>query len=104
MEQAYLLYCGQYHYLMLSLLFGLPAAYGIVSTRYYQTQQVMALMNCCRLIPMIQDKWVRAIASYQLVPGDVIVLQQGRALCDMVMLQGACLVTESMLSGEVGRT
>ena len=92
---------------MLNLFFGLPAVYGTVSTRYYQTIRVLALMNCCRLIPMIQDNGlvsVRATASYWLVQGDAIVLQQGRALCDMVMLQGACLVTESMVSGEVGRT
>ena len=50
---------------------------------------------------MVQQHWVRAVASYRLVPGDIVVLQRGRALCDMVMLQGACLVTESMLSGEV---
>ena len=41
------------------------------------------------------------MSSHRLVPGDVVVLQQGRALGDMVLLRGACLVTESMLSGEV---
>lgn len=50
---------------------------------------------------MVQGKWVRAIASNKLVPEDVIVLQPGKALCDMVLLRGACLVTDSMLSGEV---
>ena len=38
----------------------------------------------------------------RLLPGDVVVLQPGKALFDMVVLQGNCLVTESMLSGEVG--
>ena len=61
----------------------------------------MALMNKRRLIPLVQEKWVRATSSHRLVPGDVIVLQKGRALCDVVLLQGACMVTESMLSGEV---
>ena len=41
------------------------------------------------------------MSSHRLVPGDVVVLQQGRALWDVVLLRGACLVTESMLSGEV---
>ena len=35
------------------------------------------------------------------MPGDVLVLLRGKATCDMVLLQGNCLVEESMLSGEV---
>ena len=38
------------------------------------------------------------------MPGDVIVVLQGRATCDMVLIQGSCLVEESMLSGEVLRS
>lgn len=45
----------------------------------------------------------RAVLSNWLVPGDVIVVLAGRATCDMVLLQGNCLVEESMLSGEVTR-
>ena len=43
----------------------------------------------------------RAISSRWLVPGDVIVVLPGKATCDMVLLQGNCLVEESVLSGEV---
>lgn len=43
-----------------------------------------------------------ALSSRRLVPGDVVVLQRGKATCDMVLLRGAGLVEESMLSGEVG--
>lgn len=43
----------------------------------------------------------RGLASYKLVPGDIVVLQPGRATCDMVLLQGNCLVDESIISGEV---
>ena len=39
--------------------------------------------------------------SYRLVPGDVVVLLPGKATADMVVLQGNCLVEESVLSGEV---
>lgn len=43
----------------------------------------------------------RGVASHRLVPGDIVVLQPGKATCDMVLLQGNCLVDESILSGEV---
>lgn len=66
-----------------------------------QHSKVMALMNQCRLTPLVQEQWVRATSSHRLVPGDVIVLHRGRALCDMVVLRGACIATEAMLSGEV---
>ena len=39
--------------------------------------------------------------SYRLVPGDIVVLLPGKATADMVVLQGNCLVEESVLSGEV---
>ena len=53
---------------------------------------------------VVHDPWdllCRAASSRRLVPGDVIVVLQGRATCDMVLLRGSCLVEESMLSGEV---
>lgn len=53
------------------------------------------------LVPLLHQKFVRALLSKQLVPGDVIVVQRGRVTCDMVLLRGTCLVEESMLSGEV---
>ena len=61
----------------------------------------MALVNQRRLTPVVHQGWVRAVSSHTLVPGDVVVLQRGKAMCDMVVLQGAWLVVESMLSGEV---
>ena len=100
-EVAYLIYRGRFFYPVLIIAVTLLA--GIITHKTLRSQhsRVMALMNECRLTPLVQDKWVRAVASYRLVPGDVMVLQKGRALCDMVLLRGACLVTESMLSGEV---
>ena len=59
------------------------------------------LINQRRLVPVVVGGWVRALPSYRLVPGDVVVVQRGKASCDMVLLQGSCLVEESMLSGEV---
>jgi len=101
LEQVYLIYRGQYFYPVLIQVFGVPALVGMVKTLSELNGKVMGIMNARRLTPTVQGKWVRAIASNKLIPGDVIVLQPGRALCDMVLLRGACLVTESMLSGEV---
>lgn len=42
----------------------------------------------------------RAVSSKRLIPGDVIVVLPGRATCDLVLLQGNCLVEESNLPGE----
>lgn len=93
---------GRYLYPVGLVILSVPATLLQVMTLHSQHSRVMALMNEVRLTPMVQQQWVRATASFRLVPGDVIVLQRGRALCDMVVLRGACLVMESMLSGEVG--
>ena len=52
-------------------------------------------------MPVVHRGWVRALPAWKLVPGDVVVVQRGKASCDMVLLLGSCLVEESMLSGEV---
>ena len=53
------------------------------------------------LVPFVWVGRVLALSSRHLVPGDVVVLHRGKATCDMVLLRGAGLVEESMLSGEV---
>jgi P-type E1-E2 ATPase len=42
------------------------------------------------------------IDSKQLVPGDIILLEQSASsvVCDMVLLEGECVVSESSLTGE----
>lgn len=50
---------------------------------------------------MTGNMYCRGVSSHRLVPGDVVVLLRGKATCDMVLLQGSCLVEESILSGEV---
>jgi len=101
LEVVYLVYRAHHFFPVLIVVCATAAIVRLSLTLHKQHNKVMALMNECRLTPLVQGKWVRAVASYRLVPGDVIVLQQGRALCDMVILRGACLVTESRLSGEV---
>ena len=65
-------------------------------------QKVLAgLVNQRGIVPIVQAGWVRAITSHKLVPGDIVVLQEGTLMCDMVLLRGNCLVEEPMISGEV---
>ncbi|DBA85718.1 TPA: hypothetical protein ACH3X1_005287 [Trebouxia sp. C0004] len=101
LELIYLVYRGRYFYPVVLVLLSIPSLWVQLKVLHSQHSRVMALMNEVRLTPQVQQQWVRAAPSYHLVPGDVIVLQRGRALCDMVVLKGACLVMESMLSGEL---
>ena len=50
-------------------------------------------------IPSVRN--FRGAGSHRLTPGDIVVLLQGKATADMVILQGNCLVDESIMSGEV---
>ena len=52
------------------------------------------------VVPFVWVGRIMALSSRRLVPGDVVVLQRGKATCDMALLRGAGLVEESMMSGE----
>lgn len=82
----------------------LAANAGLLSTVRHQHHVMKQLVNRRSIVPVVHFGWVRALASWRLVPGDVVVLQRGRVSCDMVLLRGSCLVEESMLSGEVSHT
>ena len=101
MEVAYLIHRRLYFYpvLVLSMFTGSIVALSraLLRTR----KKAMALVNEVRLTPLVVGGWVRGVSSHRLLPGDVLVLQPGKALFDMVLLQGNCLCVESMLSGEV---
>ena len=101
LEVAYLFYRARYFYPILIISFSVAAIMTHIITLSQQHSKILALVNQRCLIPVVQDKWVRAISSHRLVPGDVVVLQRGKAMFDMVLLRGACLVNEAMLSGEV---
>ena len=101
LQLVYCVYQARYFYPVLIAVCTIPVMVNVAVTFYLRHKKIMALMNQSCLTPIVQQQWVRATASFRLVPGDVVVLQRGRAVCDMVLLQGACLVTESMMSGEV---
>ena len=101
MEVAYLIHRRLYFYpvLVLSMFTGSIVALSRALLR--TCKKAMALVNEVRLTPLVVGGWVRGVSSHRLLPGDVLVLQPGKALFDMVLLQGNCLCVESMLSGEV---
>ena len=101
LEVAYLFYRARYFYPILIISFSVAAIMTHIITLSQQHSKILALVNQRCLIPVVQDKWVRAISSHRLVPGDVVVLQRGKAMFDMVLLRGACLLNKAMLSGEV---
>ena len=100
-EIAYLLFRGYYWLPGLLAALTTAAAVSLILVVRQQHLKMMTLVNQRRLTPIVKGGWVRAVSSHKLVPGDVIVVQRGKAMCDMVLLQGSCLVVESMLSGEV---
>ena len=101
LEEIYLLYRRYWAYA--AVIYAITTTTQVLLTRSVlkQFKALVGLSNSTRIVPTVQAGWVRAAMSYALVPGDVVVLQQGKASCDLVMLRGSCLVEESMLSGEV---
>ena len=100
-EIAYLLYRRYYAYAIVLNLISMTAVTILNAALNDQHSRLVNLVNQKHMVPIVQRGWVRAASAHQLVPGDVIVVRRGKATCDMVMLQGSCLVEESMLSGEV---
>ena len=72
-----------------------------VSLTYRQRNMLVKVFAQNRLVPYVRKGYVGAAMSQRLVPGDAVVVQQGWASCDMVLLRGNCLVEDSMLSGKV---
>lgn len=72
-----------------------------VSLTYRQRQTLVNICSQTWLVPYVRKGYVRATTAKRLIPGDVIVVQQGVAVCDMVLLRGNCLVEDSMVSGDV---
>ena len=100
-ELLYLIYKSYWVYSLIFGLLAVVALMGIKADVVRQHKILAGLLNQRGVVPIVQGGWVRALPAYRLVPGDIIVLQEGRPTCDVVLLQGNCLVSESMLSGEV---
>ena len=84
--------------LLAIMLIGTAISVGLT---FRQRQMLFKLFTQASLVPYVRKGYVKATTSQRLLPGDVIVVQQGLAVCDMVLLRGNCLVEASKLSGEV---
>uniref|UniRef100_A0A663DRX6 Cation-transporting ATPase n=1 Tax=Aquila chrysaetos chrysaetos TaxID=223781 RepID=A0A663DRX6_AQUCH len=51
---------------------------------------------------LMSGKGFQELESHHLVPGDMLVLKEGKTLlpCDAILISGQCIVNESMLTGE----
>lgn len=101
LECIYLVTRGRWIFPTIVATFSLAGTFGLVWRIRQQHKIMTGMVNQCGIVPLVQRGWVRALPAWKLVPGDVVVLQRGKAVCDMVLLNGNCLVEESMLSGEV---
>lgn len=96
------MYLFSYYVYPTSLLVVILAGQGMCAYLAHQKALRLArLTTQTRLVPYVSKGYVRAMIARHLVPGDIIVLAPGLAVCDMVLLCGNCLVEESVLSGEV---
>ena len=90
-----------YYYTSVLIAIMLTGCFLSASLLHGQQQRLAAVANHTKLVPLVSKGHVRAMMSVHLVPGDVIVVQVGHAVCDMVLLQGNALAEESRLTGQV---
>ncbi|KAL0037175.1 hypothetical protein WJX79_003951 [Trebouxia sp. C0005] len=102
-ELAYLYYTGYYVLASALLLATLISAFLSTAKLHEIRLELFKSVDKRGIIPLVHRGRVRAVSSRVLVPGDVVVLLPGTTTCDMVLLQGNCLVEESSLSGEAAQ-
>ena len=90
-----------YEYPSVLLIITLAGSVVTASLQYAQQRRLLSLASQRSLVPFVCKGFIRAMWARQLVPGDVIVVQPGSAVCDMVLLQGHALADESRLTGGV---
>ncbi|XP_026908520.2 probable cation-transporting ATPase 13A5 isoform X2 [Acinonyx jubatus] len=79
----------------------------IVLSVYDLRQQSVKLHNLVedhnkvQVTVMVKDKGLQKLESHLLVPGDTLILPGKTSLpCDAILIDGSCVVTEGMLTGE----
>ncbi|XP_059188921.1 cation-transporting ATPase 13A2 isoform X2 [Centropristis striata] len=94
------------HYYFYAICIIVISIISIIISLYDIRQQSVTLSNMARFITTVtirRDSGVEeCVSSEELVPGDCLIIpQEGLLLpCDAALLDGECLVNESMLTGE----
>ncbi|KAJ2302297.1 hypothetical protein IWW55_003482, partial [Coemansia sp. RSA 2706] len=99
------IWCGEEYYYYAATIFVISAvsiASTLVSTK--QTARKLRAMSVyvCPTCVLRDGSWVD-VDSSELVPGDIVDLSKhsfDRVPCELVLVEGSCIVDESMLTGE----
>ena len=65
--------------------------------------QICRVLDQQCVVPFVWVGRIIAMSSRRLVPREIVVVHRCKVTCDMVLLRGASLVEESMMSGEVSQ-
>ncbi|KAK9823788.1 hypothetical protein WJX72_005518 [[Myrmecia] bisecta] len=92
-----------YQYYWWALVIGavtLGSVGGSVVQTYSNKRGLNTLVRHVCNVDVVQPGRTHSVKSTELVPGDIVVVKQGRLPCDMVLLWGRAIVDENALTGE----
>ncbi|XP_065323133.1 uncharacterized protein LOC135930280 [Gordionus sp. m RMFG-2023] len=75
----------------------------VIATSQIQKNQILLhkMSYTESKIEVLRNNTIQNIASSELVPGDIVKLKSNSVLtCDLILLNGSCIVNESLLTGE----
>lgn len=84
------------------IISGIGALIGMVQTRRNMMNlKELAEFECPVKLFDVSTQTARTVSSKLLVPGDIVELEEGLVMpCDVLLLQGKCVINEAMLTGE----
>lgn len=97
---------GDYYYYASAIVFmsiiSISTSLYTIKRQYVMLHDMVATHSVVRVSVCRGDKEVEQAMSTELVPGDVILIPANGMMmpCDAALIQGTCIVNESMLTGE----
>lgn len=98
-----ILWCVQYYFWYSIAIFFIMVVTVAVNVYYIQNnlREIRRLATYTCEVEVLRNKQVVKISSADLVPGDVLIPSRNLIFpCDLILLDGFCLVDETMLTGE----